>query len=98
MPLRVKIRMYVVPNCCQRPSRLILCIVAVYFGNTVACVVTLYIDYHYYFYTGVMVNFSQPAYSVEENSGVAEIQLMFSNPSSIDITVQVYSGDINATG
>ena len=46
----------------------------------------------------VEVNFSQPVYSVEENSGVVEIQLIFSNPSSIDITVEVNSEEINATG
>ena len=45
-----------------------------------------------------MVNFSQPMYSVEENSGVAEIQLIFSNPSSTGITIEVNSEEINATG
>ena len=37
-------------------------------------------------------------YSVDENSGVVEIQLTFSNPSSIDITVEVTSKEISATG
>ena len=37
-------------------------------------------------------------YSVDENSGVVEIQLIFSNPSSTDITVEVTSEEINATG
>ena len=37
-------------------------------------------------------------YSVDENNGVVEIQLILSNPSSIDITVEVTSEEINATG
>ena len=37
-------------------------------------------------------------YSVDENNGVVEVQLTFSSPSSIDITVQVTSEEINATG
>ena len=37
-------------------------------------------------------------YSVDENSGVVNIQLTFSNPSSTDITVEVTSEEINATG
>ena len=37
-------------------------------------------------------------YSVDENDGVVEIQLTLSNPSSIDITVEVTSEEINATG
>ena len=44
-----------------------------------------------------MINFSQPMYSVDEDSGVVEIQLIFSNPSSFNITVEVNSDEINAT-
>jgi len=44
-----------------------------------------------------MINFSQPMYSVDENGGVVEIQLIFSNPSSINMTVEVNSDAINAT-
>jgi len=36
-------------------------------------------------------------YSVDENDGAVEIQLIFSNPSSINITVEVNSDEINAT-
>ena len=49
-------------------------------------------------HTAIEINFSQPFYTVDENSGIIQIQLMFSNPSSIDITVEVNSEDINATG
>ena len=37
-------------------------------------------------------------YNIGENSGAVEIQLIFSNPSSIDITVEVITNEINATG
>ena len=60
--------------------------------------IPLPIIYYYYLCTAVVVNFSQPVYTVEENSRVAEIQLIFSNPSSIDITIEVNSEEINATG
>ena len=46
----------------------------------------------------IMINFSQPVYSIDENSGEVEIQLLFSNPSSTVITVEVTSEEINATG
>ena len=45
-----------------------------------------------------MINFSQLVYSIDENSGAVEIQLLFSNPSSTAITVEVTSEEINATG
>ena len=44
-----------------------------------------------------MVNFSQPVYNIDENSGAVEILLLFSNPSSTAITVEVTSEEINAT-
>ena len=46
----------------------------------------------------IMINFSQPVYSIDEDSGEVEIQLLFSNPSSTVITVEVTSEEINATG
>ena len=45
-----------------------------------------------------MINFSQPVYTVGESSEALVIQLILSNPSSIDITVVVISEEINATG
>ena len=36
-------------------------------------------------------------YSIDENDGVVETQLILSNPSSNDITVEVISEEINAT-
>ena len=45
-----------------------------------------------------MINFSQPVYNIDENSEVIEILLLFSNPSSTAITVEVTSEEINATG
>ena len=45
-----------------------------------------------------MINFSQPVYSIDENNGAVEIQLLFSNPSSTTITIEVTSEEINATG
>ena len=54
--------------------------------------------YGYYTFTAIEVNFSQAVYIVNENSGVVQIQLIFSNPSSIDIAIEVNNEDINATG
>ena len=45
-----------------------------------------------------MINFSQPVYSIDENNGAVEIQLLFSNPSSTAIAIEVTSEEINATG
>ena len=44
------------------------------------------------------VNFSQSTYSVDEDDGPAQLVLVLSNPSSTDITVEVTSNDITATG
>ena len=48
-------------------------------------------------FTVIEINFSQPTYSVDEDNGVVEIQLIFSNPSSIDMTIDINSEEINAT-
>jgi len=48
-------------------------------------------------FTVIEINFSQSMYNVDEDNGVIEIQLIFSNPSSIDVTVEVNSKEINAT-
>ena len=42
--------------------------------------------------------FSQTMYSVNEGAGPARLQLVLSNPSSTDITVQVTNTDGTATG
>ena len=42
--------------------------------------------------------FSQSGYSIGESNGPAQPVLVLSNPSSTDITVQVRSNDITATG
>ena len=44
------------------------------------------------------VKFSQSAYSVGENSGMVQITLVLSNPSSTDITIQVTNTDGSANG
>ena len=49
-------------------------------------------------FTVIKINFSQPIYAVDENYGLVQIQLIFSNPSSINITVEVNTEDVNATG
>ena len=50
------------------------------------------------FSVAITVNFSQARYSFGEGRGNAQVELMFSNPSSFDIVVYVMSDDINATG
>ena len=44
------------------------------------------------------MSFNQSTYSVDEDDGPAQPVLVLSNPSSTDITVQVRSNDITATG
>ena len=51
-----------------------------------------------YHYLVITVNFNQSTYSVDEDDGPAQPVLVLSNPSSTDITVQVRSIDITATG
>ena len=46
----------------------------------------------------ITVTFDQSTYSIDEDDGPAQPVLVFSNPSSTDITVQVRSNDITATG
>ena len=50
------------------------------------------------FFAAIKINFSQPVYIADENSRLIQIQLIFSNPSSFNISVEVNSEDINATG
>ena len=49
-------------------------------------------------YVDVSISFNQSIYNVIENEGPAQPALVLSNPSSTDITVQVRSSDITATG
>jgi len=44
------------------------------------------------------VSFGQSTYSVNEEAGVAQIELVLSNPSSNDITAQVRDTKGTATG
>ena len=44
----------------------------------------------------IVVNFSQAIYVVVENNGSVQAKLVFSNPASFDITVQVIVSDVSA--
>jgi len=44
------------------------------------------------------MNFGQVQYSFDEGNGNAQIEIIFSNPSSFDIIVHVMWDDITATG
>ena len=44
------------------------------------------------------VRFEQSTYSVDEDDGPAQPVLVLSNPSSTDITVEVFNTDGSATG
>ena len=46
----------------------------------------------------ITVMFSQKMYSVNENAGPVQPLLVLSNPSSTDITVEVFNTDGSATG
>ena len=48
------------------------------------------------FYIDITVTFSQPIYSVDEDSGPAQTELVLSNPSSTNITIQVLNSDGSA--
>ena len=37
-------------------------------------------------------------YSINENDGFAQIGLVLSNPSSTDITIEMFNTDVSATG
>ena len=46
----------------------------------------------------ITVMFGQTMYSVNEEGGPAQIELVLSNPSSFDITIEVFNTDGSATG
>jgi len=50
------------------------------------------------FLIAIDISFNQSTYTVDEDDGPAQPVLVLSNPSSTDITVQVRSNDITATG
>ncbi|XP_065910088.1 uncharacterized protein [Dysidea avara] len=45
----------------------------------------------------ITINFNDSVYSTKEDNGLIQPRLIFSNPSSFDIAIQVDSVDINAT-
>ena len=49
-------------------------------------------------YTAITLNFSQSSYSVNEDDGVVQLELILSNPSSTDFTIQVISNSTTALG
>ena len=49
-------------------------------------------------YIVATLDFDQSVYSVDEDNGVVQVILLLSNPSSSDITVQVFTTDGSATG
>ena len=58
-------------------------------SNVINCICT---------YLVISVNFSQSTYMVDENNGIVQFTALLSNPSSSDITIEVYSIDGTATG
>ena len=49
-------------------------------------------------FLAITVTFNQTTYSVDEDNGPAQPELVLSNPSSTAITVEVTSGGGSATG
>ena len=49
-------------------------------------------------FIAVVVDFMQSAYSATENNGFVQIELVSSNPSSSDITIEVLNAEASATG
>ena len=54
--------------------------------------------YHVICYVVITVSFNQSTYSVNENSGPVQPVLVLSNPSTIDITVEIMNNDNTAIG
>jgi len=54
----------------------------------------MYVSWH----IAPTVYFNQPTYNVDEDDGPAQPVLVLSNPSSADITINVFSTDGSATG
>ena len=52
----------------------------------------------YFLPLAITVMFNQTTYSVDEDDGPAQPELVLSNPSATAITVQVISGGGSATG
>ena len=48
--------------------------------------------------TDITVQFTQESYIVAERSGIAQPELIFSNPSYTDINVTIFNTEIDATG
>ena len=46
----------------------------------------------------ITVSFSQSVYSASETDGTAQFVLTLSNPSSVDITVEVFTTSLTACG
>ena len=46
----------------------------------------------------ITITFSQSTYTTDEDSGAVQVELVFSNPSMTDITVQVNTIDITTNG
>ena len=43
------------------------------------------------------MEFGQPEYRINEDSGLIQLEALFSNPASFDITIRVTNVDINST-
>ena len=46
----------------------------------------------------VIITFDELTYNVDERSGMAQIALVLSNPLSSDLTIEVTTNDITASG
>ena len=58
----------------------------------------MHVCYDDLFCIDITVSFSLSAYTIDEDAGSVQPVLVLSNPSSTNITVQVISNDITATG
>ena len=57
---------------------------------------SVYIQFLFPF-ADITVNFTDQTYTVKEDNGLVQPRLIFSNPSSFSITIQVNSDDVNTT-
>ena len=65
--------------------------------NTIVCFFTTRLSTIILF-VAPTVSFGESAYTVDEHDGPALLAVVLSNPSSIDITINVVTTDVSATG
>jgi len=51
-----------------------------------------------FYYVAANVSFAQSTYFVNETDNFVQVEMVLSNPSSTNVTVQIISSDVTGTG